>query len=86
MKKTEEEKYLCELKDYLNMIGTKQNDGELIKSSVIPRFCFVCGTALEEMGMGFLNCKNKKCGAVFLPFKNEYGNQSLELQNVHDIK
>jgi len=48
---------------------------------VTPRFCFVCGTKLEEVGLGWMQCKSEKCGEVFLPFKDVDGNQNLMLQN-----
>jgi predicted nucleic acid-binding Zn ribbon protein len=57
---------------------TKQLTISLI---VTPHFCFVCGTKLEEVGLGWLQCKSEKCGEVFLPFKDVDGNQNLMLQN-----
>lgn len=47
---------------------------------VTPCFCFVCGTKLEEVGLGWLQCESEKCGEVFLPYKDMNGNQNLMLQ------
>ena len=45
--------------------------------SVIPRFCFVCGSKLEEVSLGWLQCEDEKCGEVFLPYIDKNNNQSL---------
>jgi hypothetical protein len=66
-------------------MNTEQNSEKNKKALRIgdftPRFCFVCGTKLEEVGLGWLQCKSEKCGEVFLPFKDVDGNQNLMLQN-----
>ena len=59
----------------------EETDKALHIGGVTPRFCFVCGNKLEEVGLGWLQCKSEKCGEVFLPFKDVDGNQNLMLQN-----
>jgi hypothetical protein len=49
--------------------------------SVMPSFCFVCGSKLEEMGSGWMQCENEKCGEVFLPYIDEDNNQCLMHQH-----
>lgn len=44
---------------------------------VIPRFCFICGTKLIEVGLGWLQCESEQCGEVYLPFIDENNNQCL---------
>jgi len=51
-----------------------------------PCFCFICGTKLEEIGLGWLQCNSEKCGKVFFPFKDLEGNQSLMMQKSINIK
>ena len=46
-------------------------------ADVMPRFCFICGSKLDECGLGWLQCQNEKCGEVYLPFKDENNNQCL---------
>ena len=48
---------------------------------ISPKYCFVCGSALEELSLGWLQCKSKSCGEVFMPFVDSNGNQNLMLQN-----
>lgn len=48
---------------------------------VIPRFCFVCGSKLEEQTLGWFQCESEKCGEMFLPYLDEENNQCLMLQN-----
>lgn len=57
--------------------GAKQCNLPVVK----PRFCFVCGSKLEGVGLEWLQCEDEKCGEVFLPFKDVDGNQILMLQN-----
>ena len=45
-----------------------------------PKFCFICGCKLEEVGLGWLQCESEKCGEVFLPFTDKEGNQCLMQQ------
>jgi hypothetical protein len=40
-------------------------------------FCFICGTKLMEVGLGWLQCENEQCGEVYLPFIDENNNQCL---------
>ena len=49
--------------------------------SVMPRFCFVCGSKLEEQTLGWLQCESEECGEMFLPYLDEENNQCLMLQN-----
>jgi len=44
---------------------------------VIPRFCFICGEKLVEVGLGWLQCNNNKCGECFLPYIDGNNNQCL---------
>ena len=44
---------------------------------VMPRFCFICGTKLMEVGLGWLQCESEQCGEVYLPFIDENNNQCL---------
>lgn len=57
-------------------LNTKQT-AKLGIGGFIPRFCFICGSELEECGLGWMQCQNEKCGEVFLPFKDEDNNQNL---------
>lgn len=43
-------------------------------------YCFVCGTHLVEINLGWLQCDNENCGEVFLPFIDENNNQCLMQQ------
>lgn len=45
----------------------------------VPKFCFVCGNKLKEFGLGILQCSDDKCKSIYLPFKDENGNQNLML-------
>lgn len=49
----------------------------LCTGSVIPSFCFICGSKLEEVNIGWLQCEDEKCGEVFLPYLDEENNQCL---------
>jgi len=44
-------------------------------------FCFVCGSKLEPIGLGWLQCSKDDCGEVFLPFKDTEGRQNTMLIN-----
>lgn len=59
----------------------RDNSKALHIGSVIPRFCFVCGSKLEEVGLGWLQCEDEKCGEVFLPYIDKENNQCLMHQN-----
>lgn len=48
-----------------------------------PSFCFVCGSNLEEVGLGWLQCEDEKCGEVFLPYIDKDNNQCLMHQCTH---
>jgi len=61
-------------------MNAEENNTQLPQSSVTPCFCFLCGTKLEEVGLGWLQCSSEKCGEVFLPFKDTEGNQNLMMQ------
>ena len=43
----------------------------------MPRFCFICGTKLMDVGLGWLQCKSEQCGEVYLPFIDKNNNQCL---------
>ena len=49
--------------------------------NIYPKYCFVCATRLEEIGLGWMQCQNEECGEVFLPFTDTDGNQNVMLQN-----
>ncbi len=51
--------------------------GDTVSHGTTPRFCFICGSGLEECGYGLVQCQNEKCGEVFLPLIDEENNQSL---------
>ena len=56
----------------------RDNSKALRIGSVIPYFfCFVCGSKLEEAGLGWLQCEDEKCGEVFLPYIDKDNNQCL---------
>lgn len=55
----------------------RDNNKALRIGSVIPRFCFVCGSKLEEVGLGWLQCEDETCGEVFLPYTDKENNQCL---------
>jgi hypothetical protein len=44
---------------------------------VIPRFCFICGTKLMEVVLGWVKCESAQCGEVYFPFIDENNNQCL---------
>lgn len=52
------------------------------KTNTEPSFCFCCGAKLIEVGMGFLRCINNKRENIYLPFKDDEGNQYLVLTEV----
>lgn len=52
-----------------------------IDKAIFPEFCFVCGSPLEEVGLGWLQCKSEQCGEVYLPFRDKEGNVNLMLLN-----
>lgn len=56
---------------------TKDETAQLGIASVMPRFCFICGTKLMEVGLGWLQCESGQCGEVYLPFIDENNNQCL---------
>jgi len=56
-----------------------ETENEFSIKSVAPCFCFLCGTKLQEIGMGWLLCSNKECDEVFLPFRDVDGYQNLQL-------
>jgi hypothetical protein len=33
-----------------------------------PSFCFICGSSLEECGIGYYQCTSIDCGEVYLPY------------------
>lgn len=45
----------------------------------IPKFCFICGNKLIEIGLGILNCSDEKCDNIYLPFIDKNGNQNIML-------
>lgn len=47
---------------------------ENILTHVMPRFCFICGTKLMEVGSSWLQCDSEQCGEVFLPFIDKNNN------------
>ncbi len=54
--------------------------------SPVPRFCFVCGSELEEVGLGWLQCESEECGEMFLPYLDEKDNQCLMCQKTPSFK
>jgi hypothetical protein len=54
-----------------------EENQQLNIGGVIPRFCFICGTKLIEVGLGWLQCESEQCGEVYLPFIDENKNQCL---------
>lgn len=56
---------------------SEKNKGNAVLHGVMPRFCFICGTKLMEVGLGWLQCESEKCGEVYLPFIDENNNQCL---------
>jgi NADH pyrophosphatase NudC (nudix superfamily) len=46
-------------------------------SGVMPRFCFICGNKLMEVGLGWLQCESEQCGEVYFPFIDKNNNQCL---------
>lgn len=55
-------------------------EGNGVLPCVIPRFCWVCGHRLSEVGLGFYKCSNEKCNAQYLPSRKDETNvQSLDL-------
>jgi len=59
----------------------KKPQGNAVLHGVMPRFCFVCGSKLEEQTLGWLQCEKEDCAEMFLPYLDEEGNQCLMLQN-----
>ena len=57
-------------------LNNPQNQ-QLNIGGVIPRFCFICGTKLIEVRLGWLQCESEQCGEVYLPFIDENNNQYL---------
>jgi len=58
--------------------NSKNNEtAQLGIGGVIPRFCFICGTKLMEVGLGWLQCESEQCGEVYLPFIDKNNNQCL---------
>lgn len=53
---------------------------QIESTGVAPRFCFICGSKLEEVGLGWLQCNSEQCGEVFLPFLDKEDNQCIMLQ------
>lgn len=56
---------------------------EVVKydSKATSFFCFVCGHKLEDIGIGWTQCSEEKCGEVFLLFEDKEGNQNMTLQS-----
>lgn len=60
------------------MPTTKNNEfAQLDTQGATPRFCFICGTKLIEVGLGWLQCESEQCGEMFLPFIGVDNNQCL---------
>jgi hypothetical protein len=47
-----------------------------MKENII-NFCFICGSELEEVDMGFYQCKSEECGELFLPYLDKNKNQCI---------
>lgn len=60
-----------------NVLKSKNEDEKLTIHGVIPRFCFICGSKLMEVGLGWMQCDSEICGEVYLPFLDKENNQCL---------
>ena len=47
-----------------------------------PLFCFICGSPLEECGLGYYQCTVLECGEVFLPHIENDPENNLSLTHI----
>ncbi len=55
-----------------------------IKERFVPKFCWVCGNPLEEIGLGYYLCLNDDCKSIFLPSIDLHNEQNLILIHINN--
>jgi len=63
-------------------ISNNPRNQQLNIAGAMPRFCFICGSKLEECGMGYYQCQSEECGEVYLPYIEDFRNENLSVMHI----